>query len=191
MHRRIAFGVALTALLIGPALAATAAPPAVSRSASASWALGDALDTKVSLQGSVRTTGDPGDLFLLVSQRFCDSATNELVIRGFSIQQPLDKRHFKVDPHLRSAAMQLRTMVKGSEFRSANCAVPTGPPVFTDLGFSSVTVLARWVGSGPVYAVQPGITGRAATASGAITGSVVSPGSLGHSQAAELRETTQ
>lgn len=163
---------------------AAAAPPRLS--ASAFWDLGN---TDISLQASEQAGGSTS-FFLFATQAFCDTASNEWVIQSFFSQGPITARQFYVRPNLRSAGLSAAVTVSGSESRSPDCANPGNPTSFTNLGASTVTLDIGWTGSGPTYEVQPGITGRAATATGTITGTVFNPGSLGSSTNAELRSST-
>lgn len=164
----------------------TAAAAAPTLSASAFWDLGD---VRVSLQASEQAGGNTS-FFLFAQQSFCDTASNERVIRSFFSQGPVSPRDFYVRPSLRSAALSATVPVSGSESRSPDCANPGNPTSFTNLGTSTVTLDVSWTGTGPTYEVQPGITGRAAVATGTITGTAFNPGALGTADNAELRSST-
>lgn len=184
---RIALGVA-AALLLAVAPAAAAAG---TRSTIAFWDLGDPMHTRVSLQGTAAANAEePGSLFLLVTQSHCETATDEMVFRSFFSQQPLDPGSFRVHPQLKWARLSTSTSVTGSEQRLAGCASPSGFPTSSSLGLSTVDIDATWTATGPAYEVQPGITARDAVATGSITGSTLTVGSMGEAQFAQLRSRT-
>lgn len=164
-----------------PATAATAPQ----QSASAFWQLGDSLNTRVSLQASEQAGGS-SSLFLFVTQSFCDTATDERVFRSFFAQTDLAPRAFVAAP-LRSARLTSPVTVSGSEQRSPNCAFPGNPTSFTNVGASSASLAATWEGVGATSEAGPGVTRRAATATGSIIGTALNPGALGTAQFAELR----
>lgn len=178
---------AATLLMAAPA---GAAPPG-GGSASAFWDVGDARQTRVSVQGS--TTGGPHDAdsrFLFVTQSFCDEGADQMVFRSFLSQGPIEQGGFSVHPRLKSARLKTSTTVTGAEQRVGTCASPSGPVSFTNLGTSSVKVQVNWDATSDVYEVQPGIVARDAVATGTITGSTLSPGPLGSSDTAQIRRTT-
>ncbi len=182
------------ALGVGAALLLAAAPAAASggtRSAIASWDLGDPMRTRVSLQGTAAANAEePGSLFLFVTQSYCETATDEMVFRSFFSQQPLDPGSFRVHPQLKWARLSTSTSVTGSEQRVAGCASPSGSPTSSSLGLSTIDIDATWTASGPAYEVQPGITARNAVATGSITGSTLTVGPMGDAQFAQLRSQT-
>jgi hypothetical protein len=189
--RLFAVGTAVAAVVLLTAAAPAGATASnTSRSASAFWVLNDAWNSHVSLQGSEPASGGNGSLFLFVTQSQCDTNTDEMVLRSWVAQGPLRPNEFHVLPNLKAAGMNTTKPVSGSEQRSPNCASPGNPTSFTSLGTSNVTIQVGWQGVGPVYTVQPGVTGRAAVADGRITGSQLNLGRLGPSQTAELRSTT-
>lgn len=186
--RRIGSGIAVVfaavVLVVEPAGAAVTS---TTRSASAFWDVGDALQTRVSLQASEPAAGGDGSLFVFITQRYCDTATNETVFLSYSGQSTLTTSAFRVLPNLKSAQLHVATTLNKSESRSPDCVTPGNPTSFTNHGPVPVTIDVAWTGQGATYTVQPGVSGRNATATGTITG--FAP--LGTSQFAELRQSTQ
>ncbi|HET9442600.1 MAG TPA: hypothetical protein VFO65_04710 [Acidimicrobiales bacterium] len=175
------------ALVVGGASVAQAGP-ATSRSASAFWVVGDAADTRVSLQATEPAGGAAGGtVFVFVTQRWCDTGADQMVFRSYSnAGAAVDARAFGVRPNLRAAGLAATVSLTGSEQRLSPCAAPTGIPTTTPLGTTAAAISAAWTGTGDTYVVQDGIVGRAATAAGSIAGI----GELGTSQTAELRSTS-
>lgn len=185
MRARVLVGLAVVAAVLGMSVQ-TAAAAAPRLSASAFWDMGN---TDVSLQVSEQAGGTTS-FFLFAQEAFCDTAANEWVIRSFFSQGPVSSRQVAIRPSLRSATLSATVPVSGSESRSPDCANPGNPTSFTNLGASTVTIDVSWTGTGATYEVQPGITGRAAVATGSITGTAFNPGALGTSTNAELRSST-
>ena len=176
----------LSTLALAAAPAGAATPPTLS--ASAFWQLNDANHNAVSLQ----VTRAPGsaNVFILVNQQFCDTATNEAVFRGFSAQVPV-KGIAVINAQLKHAVLATTITGRQTEQRLANCAAPTGIPTFVDLGQVTTGIAAAWTGTGPITDVQPGIQARAANATGAIVGpNTLLIGPLGSSVFAEMRRST-
>jgi hypothetical protein len=188
--KRLLLAVALTfaALAVGVGPAGATPPPPQVLSASAFWQLNDANSNAVSLQ--ITRTPDQKSLFVLVTQQFCDTATDERVFRGFSAQVPVSGVA-QVNAQLRHAVLATTVTGNQTEQRLASCANPSGIPTFVNLGPATVAILAGWLGTGPITPVQPGIEARAARATGAIVGpNTLAIGPLGLSQTAELRRST-
>lgn len=180
----LAVGVVVAAIVL---VAGPAAASGSTRSAIAFWDLNDPLQTRVSVQGNTSATGqDAGSLFLFVTQSYCDTGTDQLVFRSFFSQSALAPGSFRVHPLLKSATLNTSTTVSGSEQRLQGCSSPSGF-TFTDLGLSTVDAQVTWTATSEPYEVQPGITGRDATATGSIAGTSLSPGPVGTSQFAQLR----
>jgi len=178
--------VAAAVAVVLAAAPAAAAPP--TSTAIAFWQLSDANNTAVSLQ-SARTPGQQSQLFLFVTQRFCDASTDETVFRSFAAQ-PTISGSFNVTGSLTKAS--LATVVSGrqTEQRLSSCTSPSGVPTFVDLGIVNVSLSAEWVATGPTFTVQPGIVARASTATGTLAGpNTLAVGQLGPSSSAELRRS--
>jgi hypothetical protein len=188
-HRFIGIGIVVVVAAVLAMAAPAGAATAPSRLAIAFWQTGDAQNTNVSVQATEQP-GQGSSLFLFVTQRWCDTATDEMVFRSFSASPALAAQQFLALPNLKGARLDVATTVNGTEQRLGPCSSPSGSPSQTSLGSSSVHVVASWTGVGAVYTVQPGIVGRTANATGSITGDVLSPGSLGSASFAELRQVS-
>jgi hypothetical protein len=189
MRHRVIIGVGLALAMLVVLASPAGATSSETRSASAFWDGDDAKNTNVSVQATEAKGNQPGNLFLFVTQSYCDTSTDERVFRNFSADQPLTKKQFAVHPQLKWAALGLKTTVNGTEQRIPDCSATTGGGTFTNLGPSPVQIAIGWDGFGPIYQVQPGIQGRAAVADGYIKGPVLNTGRLGPSDNAEMRRS--
>lgn len=185
-------GVLGAAVVLMAAPAGAAAPVGAIRSASAYWDIGDPQHTQISLSAMTSArAGNPGSIFLHVTQRFCNAATDELVYRSFDRSAPLERGSFLVRPYLRSARLWTSTTVQGTEQRVSGCAnTTTFPTSFTPLGPSAVTVKASWTGVGDTRPSGPNQVTRDAVATGALTGARLNPGRLGTTTIASITSRT-
>jgi hypothetical protein len=189
--KRLAIAVVMMVAIVPLAAAPTRAapPPTPTLSASAFWQLNDANQNAVSLSVT-RAPGQTGQVFVFVTQQFCDTATDQAVFRIFFAQVPVSGVA-QINAQLRHAILASSVTGRETEQRLSNCASPSGIPTFTDLGEVTVGVFANWIGTGPISVVQPGIEARAAHATGALIGpNTLAIGPLGPSVTAELRRIT-
>jgi hypothetical protein len=196
--RRSAVVVALLAVLLWTQQPAAAVPGNVARSAAAFWDVGDPLSTRVSLQPtSARQHAEPGapvrsrQLFLFVTQQFCDTTTDELVLRSFASQSELRPQDVHVLPNLRRARLDATVDVDVFEQRLSSCTNPSGTPTSEQLPDATVTIEASWDATGPATPTGPGFVTRPATATGTLTSpSSAGVGDLGTADFASLFQLT-
>lgn len=176
------------ALLVAGALHASPAEAAEKRvSAIAFWAMDDPRSTSVSLQANEAAKGGEDSYFLFIHQRFCDTASNQMVFRGYSSSGSLPKGAFSGSSSLSRAALKASLPVTVSEQRQPSCSSTEQPTTVPQPG-TTLTLDITWAGRGPIRTIQPGIEGRDATATGTITpGSVLGLSDLGPSDTGELR----
>jgi len=186
-HLTLAAAGAAAALLGWPGQVMATATP--THAASAAWQLADGKNTRVSVNTS--RIDNRSTMSLFVSQEYCDAATDTLVYRSFSASTSLTQKQYQVLSKMKGANLAVTTPVSGTQMRIPNCAAPDHAAATTSsLGSAATAIAVTWTGVGSTYIVQPGVTGRAATATGSITGGALSPlnlGVLGTSQSAELR----
>lgn len=170
----------------GPADAVSPPPPptARNRTANAFWSLDGAVKTQVSL--SPRAASTTQSVFVHIVQPFCDTATDQKVIRILSGDVPIRRKAFLMDRRLNSARLSVAVAVRGTEQRIAGCTVSFGGATTTALGNVTVRIHVRWQGTGPINEVRPGVQRRDAVANGTITGPGLPQGRLGVTTVASL-----
>jgi len=176
----------------------------------AQWSLGDAQNTSVFVSGFEGSFQSPPgrpfqatNVFVGVSQYFCDAVQDELVFRGYSGFEPAPDA-LRISGTLTNASVSDASLTLfGSETRYADCANPTNP-TFNNLGPFVVALSANWTGNGQLVRTRSTSsfdagpdckfffrfdgTSRQATATGSITGQL-NLGALGTTGFANMVST--
>ena len=111
-----------------------------------------ASHTAVSLE-STRAPGGALNVFVQVTQEFCDSRTDHEVFRSFVAQGPA-RAFFGIDRNLHSASLVGFVTGHVVDDRLTSCSAPSGQPTTVDRGRAKVALVAH----GPVPAPPRGAT---------------------------------
>jgi len=157
-RRHVLVAVGLVAALMAAAWPSSAGSHQrfTGKGADASWYLGDAMNTAVSVgvfDGSFASP--PGralrekNLFVDVYQAWCDQSTDELVEREYFTYEPASNAVVSVSSKLDRASASGHVDLVGFEVRSPSCDNPDYEnQTYTDLGEFAETVQVAWTGIG-------------------------------------------
>jgi len=146
----VTFVAALTLSVgLAPAHAAPITSTSITRTsgelALASWSLDDQFKTFLTVAGNNGTSVDPAappfgfhGILLTVFQRFCDTSTNELVVRELSTFFVVESSAVSVNGALTRGSVDGDVQVSGVAQRTPNCASPG----FSNRTFSFPTITA-------------------------------------------------